>query len=91
MNLRKIEDEALHLPKEERARLVQRLVLSLESPSEEELRSDWLLEARRRAEELDSGSVEAVPGEDVMRKARALIKCGCEIQLRPPDTPNTPK
>ena len=74
MNLRKIEDEALHLPKEERARLVQRLVLSLESPSEEELRSDWLLEARRRAEELDSSSVQAVPGKDVMRKARTLTK-----------------
>jgi putative addiction module component (TIGR02574 family) len=74
MNLQKIEDEALHLPKEERAQLVQRLVLSLESPSDQELRSDWLLEARRRAEELDSGSVQAVPGEDVIRKARSLIK-----------------
>ena len=72
MNLQKIEDEALHLPKEERVQLVQRL--SLESPSEVELRSDWLLEAQRRAEELDSGSVQAVSGEDVMRKARALIK-----------------
>ena len=74
MNLQKIEDEALHLPKEERAQLIQRLVLSLESPSEEELRSDWLLEARRRAEELDSGAVQAVSGEDVMKKAQALIK-----------------
>ncbi len=74
MNLQKIQDEALHLPKEERAQLVQRLVLSLESPSKEELRSDWLLEARRRAEELDSGSVQPVSGEDVMRKARTLIK-----------------
>jgi hypothetical protein len=74
MNLQKIEDEALHLPKEERAQLIQRLVLSLESPSEEELRSDWLLEARLRAEELDSGSVLAMSGEDVLRKARALIR-----------------
>ncbi|PKM22134.1 MAG: addiction module antitoxin RelB [Gammaproteobacteria bacterium HGW-Gammaproteobacteria-14] len=74
MNLQKIEDEALHLPKEERAQLVQRLVLSLESPSDQELRSDWLLEAQRRAEELDGGSVQSVPGEEVMRKARALIK-----------------
>ena len=74
MDLQKIEDEALHLPKEQRAQLIQRLVLSLESPSEEELCSDWLLEARRRAEELDSGSVQAVPGDDVMRKARALIR-----------------
>ncbi|GHB17537.1 addiction module protein [Salinicola rhizosphaerae] len=74
MNLQKIEDEALHLSREERTRLVQRLVLSLEAPSEEELRSDWLVEARRRAEELDSGAVQAVPGEEVMKKARALIK-----------------
>ena len=74
MNLQRIEDEALDLPREERAQLIQRLVLSLESPSEEELRSDWLLEARRRAEELDSGSVQAVPGAEVMRKARALIR-----------------
>ncbi|MFA5677981.1 MAG: addiction module protein [Pseudomonas sp.] len=74
MNLQKIEDEALHLTKEERAQLIQRLVLSLEAPSAQELRSDWLLEARRRAEELDSGAVQAVPGEEVMRKARALIR-----------------
>lgn len=74
MNLQKIEKEALHLPKEQRAQLIQRLVLSLESPSKKELRSDWLLEARRRAEELDSGVVQAVSSEEVMNKARALIK-----------------
>ena len=74
MSFQKIEDEALHLPKEERAKLTQRLVLSLESPSEEELRTDWLLEARRRGEELDNGTVQAVSGDAVMRKARALIK-----------------
>lgn len=74
MNLQSIEDEALHLPKEQRAQLIQRLVLSLESPSDEELRSDWLLEARRRADELDSGAVQAVSGDEVMKKARALIK-----------------
>lgn len=74
MNHQSIEDEALHLPREKRAALIQRLVLSLESPSEEELKSDWLLEARRRAEELDSGAVQAVSADDVMKKARALIK-----------------
>ena len=74
MDLQKIEEEALHLPKAERAQLIQRLVLSLESPSEEELQSDWLLEAKNRAEELDNGSVEVISSQDVMRKARALIK-----------------
>jgi len=67
MDLQSIEDEARHLP-------IQRLVLSLESPSEEDLKSDWLLEARRRADELDSGSAQAVPGDAVMRKARELLK-----------------
>lgn len=74
MNLQKIENEALHLPKEERVRLIKRLVLSLDSPPEEELKADWLLEARRRAEELDNGSVQEVSGEDVLRKARTLTK-----------------
>ena len=74
MDLQSIEDEARHLPREELAQLIQRLVLSLESPSEEDLKSDWLLEARRRADELDSGSAQAVPGDTVMRKARELLK-----------------
>ena len=74
MNIEKIAKEVLHLPKEERARLVQQLVLSLEAPSEEELRSDWLLEARRRAEEIDRGALQAVPADEVMRKARKLTQ-----------------
>lgn len=74
MNLQKITDEALHLPRGERTQLIQRLVLSLESTTEQELSNDWLLEARRRAEEIDSGMVELVPGDEVIRKARALIK-----------------
>ncbi|AOY88355.1 addiction module antitoxin RelB [Marinobacter salinus] len=65
---------ALHLSKEDQGQLIQQLVLNLESPSEEELRSDWLPEARRRGKELDDGTVQAVSGKDVTRKARALIK-----------------
>jgi putative addiction module component (TIGR02574 family) len=72
MNLQRIENEALHLPKKERVQLIQRLVLSLESPSA--LTSDWLVEAQRRAMELDNGSVQAVPGDEVLSKARTLIK-----------------
>jgi len=74
MNLQKIKNEALHLTREERSQLIQRLVLSLDSPPAEELKIDWLHEARRRAEELDNGSVQAIPAADVMKKARALIQ-----------------
>lgn len=74
MNLQKIENDALHLSREDRAQLIQRLVLSLELPTDQELRSDWLAEAQRRAEELDNGSAVAVPAAEVLKKARALIK-----------------
>jgi hypothetical protein len=74
MNFQKIENEALHLPKKERAALIQKLVLSLDIPSADELRADWLLEAENRAKELDDGSVQPIPGNEVLRKARALIK-----------------
>ncbi|CAN5835651.1 hypothetical protein BH23ACT11_BH23ACT11_15670 [soil metagenome] len=73
MDLKQIEAEALHLSEEERAELAQRLLLSLDAPSEAEISEDWLLEAKRRARELDDGSVEPVPAEEVRRKARSLL------------------
>ncbi|RLA39209.1 MAG: addiction module antitoxin RelB [Gammaproteobacteria bacterium] len=74
MKPQKIEDEALHLPKEERIALIQKLILSFDTPSTEELREDWLFEAKRRAAALDDGKLQAVPGDEVIKKARALIK-----------------
>ncbi len=46
MNLQEIERGALQLPKEQIAKLIQRLVLSLESHSEDEILSDWFGEAQ---------------------------------------------
>jgi len=74
MDIRQIESEALHLSREERERLIQRLVLSIEAPSDEQLKLDWLREARRRAAELDEGSVQTIPGDEVFEKARSLIE-----------------
>lgn len=74
MDQQRIEDEALHLPKDSRVRLIQRLVLSLEAPTAKELKQDWLLEAKRRASELENGDTVAVPGEQVLDKAKSLLK-----------------
>jgi putative addiction module component (TIGR02574 family) len=74
MDRQKIEDEALHLSKEDRALLIRKLVLSLDSPTPEDLRAEWLNEAQRRAEELDQGEVQSVSADEVLQKARALIK-----------------
>jgi putative addiction module component (TIGR02574 family) len=74
MKLAKVEAEALALPSEERAALAQKLLLSLEEISEEEFDKVWGEEAARRAAEIDSGKVRAIPGEEVARKARALLR-----------------
>lgn len=73
MNLNQIEDEALRLSGEERAELAQKLLLSLDAPTDEEMEQDWLIEAHRRARELDEGIVRPIPAEEVRNKARALL------------------
>lgn len=74
MNLKQIEDEALHLSEEERAELAQKLLLSLDAPTMDEIEEDWLLEARRRARELDEGIVRPISADEVRKKARTLLR-----------------
>ena len=60
-------DEAISLPIEERALLVDSLLRSM-NPSNEESDKKWALEAKRRLEELRSGKVESISGEEVFKK-----------------------
>ncbi|MCY4364062.1 MAG: addiction module protein [Gammaproteobacteria bacterium] len=62
------------MPEEERAELAQRLLLSLDTPSQDEIEADWLTAAHRRARDLDEGIVQPVPVEEVRRKAQALLR-----------------
>ena len=74
MNTTQIESEALALPVEERASLAHRLLLSLEEISEPEFDRLWGEESARRAAELDAGLTQVIPGEEVARKAMALLR-----------------
>jgi len=74
MILKQIESEALHLSEEERAHLAQTLLLSLDSPSDNEISDDWLIEASRRAIDIDNGTIQAVSAENVRQKAQALLR-----------------
>ncbi|MBI4651962.1 addiction module protein [Candidatus Desantisbacteria bacterium] len=59
--------EAISLPVEERAMFVDSLLKSL-NPPESEIDKKWVLVAKRRIEELRSGRVETVQGEEVFKK-----------------------
>ena len=74
MNAAQIESEALSLPVDARASLAHRLLLSLEEISEPEFDHLWGDESARRVAEAEAGLVQTVSGEDVARKARALLR-----------------
>ena len=70
--LEEVEAIALELPRAERARLAERLIASLDEDSE--IEQAWLVEVGRRVAELRSGSVEAVPGEQVFEELKDLSR-----------------
>ncbi len=61
--------EAISLPVELRARLVDELLKSL-NPSQAEIDELWAVEAERRVSEIESGEVKPVPGEQVFKELR---------------------
>ena len=74
MDSQTIEHEALGLPPEDRAKLAQKLLLSLETLSPEESEQTWLVEADHRARELDRGDVQPISADEVRKKARARLR-----------------
>lgn len=74
MNFETLEREAKKLSATDRARLANELLESLDEIPPQELDRLWLEEANRRATQIDAGEVELVPGDEVERKARALLR-----------------
>lgn len=67
MNTEQLIAEACSLPLEQRAQVVERLLQSL-SASNPEIDRAWLDLARRRQEEMASGKVSGIPGEEVFER-----------------------
>lgn len=67
-----LEVEARNLPRDERTRLVEALISSLDEESEIEVA--WREEIRKRVAELDSGSVETLDGETVMSELEDITQ-----------------
>lgn len=63
-----IEDAARQLRPRARMQLVHSLVESLAGLSQEQLDALWLDEAERRDDEMESGTVKGIPGEEVFSR-----------------------
>lgn len=66
---REIIQEATALPVEERVIVVDSLLRSLNTP-DSDIEKEWFSVAGRRLEELRSGKVKAIPGDDVFKRIR---------------------
>ena len=70
--VKEIIQEAESLPVEERAKVVDSLLRSLNPPNAE-IDRQWAAVAKRRLAELRSGSVKPVPGDAVFAKVRQRL------------------
>jgi putative addiction module component (TIGR02574 family) len=69
--LYELEAAVLSLPKDERARLAERLIASLDD--DPDLEAAWAAEIRHRLDAIDRGEIEMIPAEDVIAEARRRL------------------
>jgi putative addiction module component (TIGR02574 family) len=62
--------EALALPPQERAELVEQLLATFQSPPDPQIDEMWAREAEDRLDAYDRGELKAVPAEEVFKRIR---------------------
>jgi putative addiction module component (TIGR02574 family) len=65
--------KARALPPEERIRLAEELISSVQD-SDEEVEAAWAEEIERRLEEVENGTAKLIPAEEVFAEIRRLLK-----------------
>ena len=73
MTIEQIAAEALTLPSEQRALLADRLVESLDAAEANRIDRLWATEAKRRRDEIRSGSVRTIPGDEALARVRRSL------------------
>ncbi len=75
--LKQLEAEALELSPQERAQLAHRLIVSLDDDVEDdpaEVERAWEDEIHRRLDEVDAGTAELIPAEEVFAELRSRTR-----------------
>lgn len=74
VSVEQVMKEALSLPSAWRAWLAEKLVESLELDVDENLQTLWLSEAKKRRDEIRSGIVQPISGEEGLARVRRLLE-----------------
>jgi len=70
LTIEQLAEEALALPANARAQLLDRLVESLDPAEDIPFRELWAAEALRRRDEVRAGRVQTIPGAEALKLAR---------------------
>lgn len=73
LTVEQIAEEALALPSEARALLVDRLVESLDPAEGGYIQQLWLTEARRRRDDVRAGCVQTIQGDEALERVRRVF------------------
>jgi len=73
MRIEQLATEAMALPAESRARLADLLVESLEADDIGPIERAWISEAKRRRDDVRSGRVEPIAGEEALKQVRDSV------------------
>jgi len=73
LTLDQLAEEAMQLPPASRALLAERMVESLDAGDRDEVERAWATEAVRRRDEVRSGRVQSIPGEQVVAEIRNAV------------------
>ena len=73
LSLEQLTEQAMNLPTESRAMLADKLVESLDVAEPNELQRLWTAEAIKRRDEIRSGQVRAVPGDQALSDVRHVV------------------
>ncbi|MGF1513985.1 MAG: addiction module protein [Elainellaceae cyanobacterium] len=74
LTIEQLTEEILSLPSASRAILADKLIESLEFDTNSEIQDVWIIEAKRRKDEVQKGSVQPISAEDALAQVRRLIE-----------------
>lgn len=74
LTIDQITAEAMHLPLSSRAELAEKLVGSLDFSDDGDIQQAWASEAIRRRDDVRSGKVKTIPGEEVLAEVRQMLE-----------------
>ena len=69
----KLTEEILSLHCEDRIRIVETILESLNAPDDKNIEQAWAVEAERRIDDLNAGQVQSIPGVEVFADIRQRL------------------